>query len=254
MLKHTMGALACAGLIIGLSSCASHLSEAECTNMNWKQLGFGDGSAGKYPRTLQKEVADCSKFKIPVDQTAYHNGWRAGTRQFCQPQNGYNLGVNGQTYNNVCPSDRTAKFTRSWHRGLRRYCTPSTAYNLGRSGRPIPNFCASDQINAFRNSYDEGYRIHQRQANLQGHVGSINGQLSYAHRRIEKKQHDIRHWQDILNGVDNPSGKRPSRDVRRQAHMSIRQDRRDIRNLQRQIENMQMERSDLQNQITQLQA
>lgn len=251
MLKQAIGALACASVLISLGGCVHHLSQEECMNMNWKQLGFGDGSAGKYQRPLQNEMSDCSKYKIPVDQTAYHNGWREGTRQFCQSDNGYQLGINGQAYNNVCPAELATKFDRSWHKGLRQYCVPSTSYNLGRSGQAMPNFCAPDQVNEFRNSYAEGFRIYQRQADLQSHVGGINNQISYAQNQIDNKNRDINHWQKVLDGQ---SGQPITPDVREQAYSSIRNDRNDIFQLQRQLSDLQAQQSDLQNQITQLQA
>ncbi len=50
-----------------LTACVPHLTEQQCANMDWKQVGFGDGSQGNMPRTLQKEMDDCAKFKIKVN-------------------------------------------------------------------------------------------------------------------------------------------------------------------------------------------
>ena len=45
-----------------------------------------------------------------VMRQAYQKGWRAGTRQYCQPNTGFNIGAQGGSFNNICPTDQVGAF------------------------------------------------------------------------------------------------------------------------------------------------
>ncbi len=171
---------------LSLTSCAPHLNQAQCKSMNWYNVGFEDGSQGQVQRDLSGDITDCAKFKLKVNTRAYAKGWRAGTRRFCQPNNGFNLGAQGATYNPVCPNDLAAAFNQSYRKGLRRYCIPTTGYELGRAGKPLPSFCAADLNVAFSNAYQRGYRIYDQLVKLQNQLSDINNQLASTQDQIDQ--------------------------------------------------------------------
>ena len=145
--------------------------------MNWYQVGFTDGSLAKNQRDLSRDIRDCAKFKLKVSTQQYAKGWRAGTRQYCQPNTAYQLGVNGRTYNHICPADLRGPFNQAWHRGLRRYCIPSTGYQLGQAGHSMPGFCGGGQIVAFRTAYQRGYTLYLKTRDVQSQVNNTNRQI-----------------------------------------------------------------------------
>ncbi len=185
-----------------LSACASHLNQQQCASMNWYQVGYNDGVAGQYQQDLHTAIQDCAKFGMTVDATRYQQGWQAGVKQFCQPEQAEQLGTRGQTYNPVCPANLSAAFDQAWRHGLRRYCIPSSGYNLGRQGAAYPDFCAPDQVVKFRNAYDDGYRIYNAIQGLNQDINNLNSDLDRYQRQVHKQQRQI---DDINQQLKNPS-------------------------------------------------
>lgn len=237
-IKRLLIVSASAAVLVG---CVPHLNEQQCKTMNWRTLGFTDGMHGQPKRNLTRDIADCAKFKIDVNIKAYNRGWRAGTRQFCQPSNGYQLGVDGRTYYPVCPTDMAARFERSWRRGLRKYCIPSTGYNLGRSGKPFPNFCAPNQVVRFRNAYDSGYRIYSNVRTIQGEINDVNGQIYEVARTIRHKNRAIGQMERQLSGAK----KKQKKAIR----SKINGTHKDIRDLNRRMNHLSHHRDILQQQL-----
>ena len=190
-MKKTLTVTAFVAVTASLSGCMPHLNKQQCQTMNWRQLGFTDGSQGKSQRNLSRDIQDCAKFQLKVNTKKYAQGWRAGTRQYCRPNTAYQLGVNGQTYNHVCPTDLSASFDRAWRRGLRKYCIPGTGYNLGRAGRAMPTFCTGGQAVRFRNSYQAGYRQFQAQRDIQAQVNNTQRQINDTQNQINDRQNQI---------------------------------------------------------------
>ena len=187
---------------IGLTSCMPHLTQEQCKTMNWNQMGFGDGSQGKVQRSLQRDIQDCAKFKVVVDQAGYQRGWKAGVREFCSNTGtAYDMGANGKNYNHICPSDLAAKFESNWKRGLRKYCIPSTGYNLGRSGAAMPSFCSADQVGAFRNAYNSGHRVFAMIQRTKDELNAITKDIQDTQNRINRLRGDIAHQQSILSNL-----------------------------------------------------
>ncbi|MCH9769541.1 MAG: DUF2799 domain-containing protein [Gammaproteobacteria bacterium] len=240
--------------LAGLSACVPHLNKQQCLSMNWYSMGYEDGSQGKYQRDLSKDIQDCARFKLTVNTVKYHRGWQAGVRQFCQPNTAYNLGVNGATYNNICPRDLAAKFNRAYRHGLRKFCVPPTGYNIGRAGKPLPDFCAPDQVVAFRNAYADGRRIFITLQNIQNQINDLNGQIGDLNNQIGGRQNDIHHLQHRLVRNKKPNGKPYSGAERELILLQIRDDRSSINGLQGRIEDLQDQINHLRDQQSRVQS
>ncbi|OGT55063.1 MAG: hypothetical protein A3F17_08195 [Gammaproteobacteria bacterium RIFCSPHIGHO2_12_FULL_41_15] len=174
-----------------LTACAPHLNQQQCETMDWYQVGYSDGTAGKYQRDLTGAITDCAKFKLTVNAQAYSKGWSTGVRKFCKPDTAFQLGVNGQVYNNICPSDLSAAFASAWQQGLRRYCVPETGYNLGRSGAAFPEFCPPDKVVAFRNAYASGRRVFTTVQGIDAEIQSLNNKINGLTHQIDDIQKQI---------------------------------------------------------------
>lgn len=229
--------------LTALAGCVPHLTQAQCQSMNWYQVGFNDGQQGKNQRDLNRAISDCAKFKLTVNTQGYARGWRAGTRKYCRPSNGYRLGTNGIQYNSICPSDMTRQFNRAWRRGLRRYCTPDTGYNLGRAGRSFPSFCAPDQLNAFRNAYDRGMRRYRQQASIQADLAGIDARINSTKGQINNTESDIRNWENQLAAGGSGNTPRQRRENRRALKANIRNGRNSLSALRSQLDQLYRERA-----------
>ena len=169
-----------------LTACTPHLNKAQCENINWYQMGYSDGSHDKPQRDLTNFVTDCAKFHIAVDQRMYIKGWKAGVKSFCQPQNGYNLGTQGSTFNAICPKYLAKPFQKAYFRGLKKFCITTSGYTMGRSGAAYPQACKPSYFPAFANAYNEGKSRYNQIANLQSQLDSVNSQINAQNNTIKK--------------------------------------------------------------------
>lgn len=100
------------------TSCASNrLESAGCDQKDWYELGRSDGSTGAPAEKLANYKNKCdADFKADWE-TMYMNGRNAGLVEFCESENGYELGRAGSTYFYVCPSTMETAFLDGYRRG-----------------------------------------------------------------------------------------------------------------------------------------
>lgn len=113
----TFGALAAllSGMLL-LSGCAT-LNKEECLNADWRIIGFEDGARGHAASRIGNHRKACSEHGVIPDATAYNAGRDEGLKEFCQPQNGYRLGLRGRTYAGVCPRELESQFVDAYNYG-----------------------------------------------------------------------------------------------------------------------------------------
>jgi hypothetical protein len=111
-----MGALA-AGLV-ALSACAT-LDEDQCRTVDWSQLGYDDGQAGRHASYIDQHRRACERHGLPVSAEQWRDGWESGIRRYCAPANGLNEGLAGRSYANSCPADVRAGFEEAYRVGKR---------------------------------------------------------------------------------------------------------------------------------------
>lgn len=109
--------LACALL---LSGCAS-MNKNECINADWAMIGYEDGSRGYAVSRIGQHRKACAKVNITPDMAAYEAGHQKGVRAYCTRERGYREGVNGASYQGICPADLAPVFTRAHKDGLELY-------------------------------------------------------------------------------------------------------------------------------------
>jgi len=100
--------------------CSSGLSKNECVTADWHMIGYEDGLHGLPAGRIGVHRVACAKFQVTPNLAAYTEGRERGLLEFCQPRNGFRVGLNGWSYANVCsaasepPSPRaTATAVRS---------------------------------------------------------------------------------------------------------------------------------------------
>ena len=81
-------------LLATLSGCAS-LSESECRNANWEDVGIRDGAAGRPEEYLIEHSKACGKVAVVPDRGAYLHGREQGLERFCVPYRVYQIGEYG---------------------------------------------------------------------------------------------------------------------------------------------------------------
>ncbi len=104
-------------LVTGCSS----MSETECLAVDWRTIGYEDGVAGFPGNHIAKHRKACAKHGVRSDLTLYQAGRAEGLREYCQPANGYRLGVRGGSYGGVCPAELEDRFLPAYDAGHHLY-------------------------------------------------------------------------------------------------------------------------------------
>lgn len=105
--------------LFSLVGCAT-LSKSECTEGDWRTIGYNDGQSGSEAGSrLAKHAKACDKHGVAPDRTLYQAGYAEGIKQFCSPGNGYNIGKSGDDYSGVCPVELQSAFLVRYVEGLK---------------------------------------------------------------------------------------------------------------------------------------
>lgn len=107
-------------LILALSGCAS-MDKSECLTVDWRTVGYEDGVAGRSGDRIAQHRKACAKHGVTPDLNAYQAGRDMGLREYCQPDHGYRLGVQGAAYNASCPVDLKGGFETAYNEGFELY-------------------------------------------------------------------------------------------------------------------------------------
>jgi|GEM_PF-2608159 len=123
---------------LGLLGCSSlgsgRLSQGPCSELNWYELGRGDGVRGQPSLSWESHVKSCSDFG-DSEHRSYTNGWYAGVDAFCSESHGYVFGKTGQPYYDVCPRTSEGVFLTSYEKGLQVYLYEKSLDRLRREIR-----------------------------------------------------------------------------------------------------------------------
>lgn len=104
--------------LLTLSGCAT-MNQEECLTSDWRTIGYEDGARGSSADRVGQHRKACAEYGVTPDLQAYQSGREDGLRQYCQVQNGFNLGSRGGSYAGVCPADLEPDFVAAYHAGLK---------------------------------------------------------------------------------------------------------------------------------------
>ena len=108
-----------------LSGCAT-MSEDECLTVDWKTIGYEDGSRGYAADRLGSHRKACAKHGVTPDFSAYQSGHAQGVEAFCQPGRAFSYGESGGRYNGICPADMEPEFVEAYNAGHKLYSLRSS--------------------------------------------------------------------------------------------------------------------------------
>lgn len=129
----TMGAFdrtlltGCAGLLTAIlvGACATGMGKDECALADWKMIGYEDGLRGFPAERIGAHRVACAKHQVTPNLAAYTEGRERGLREYCQPKNGFSVGLAGGGYANVCPVPTEAAFVGAYQSGRQIYAARS---------------------------------------------------------------------------------------------------------------------------------
>jgi Protein of unknown function (DUF2799) len=112
--------LMCTLVLLTLAGCAS-MSKTECLALDWRTAGYEDGAAGHAGGHIARHREACGKHGVAPDLDAYQAGREQGLREFCQPDNGYRLGLRGAAIASACPIELKGDFQYAYDQGFELY-------------------------------------------------------------------------------------------------------------------------------------
>lgn len=108
------GGLAAVALIAG---CATGMDKHQCVAADWRMIGYEDGLRGAPADRIGAHRVACAKHQVTPNLGAYSEGRERGLTEFCQPKNGFRVGLQGNSYANVCPTATEAAFVHGYKWG-----------------------------------------------------------------------------------------------------------------------------------------
>jgi len=101
---------------LGLSGCAS-ISEGECISGSWSDIGYKDGVKGKSRGKLADYSKTCAKYGVEPSRDVYLTAYESGLVKYCTYEQGFELGENGNNYNQVCSGNLSTGFSAGYDEG-----------------------------------------------------------------------------------------------------------------------------------------
>lgn len=109
-MRITLPLFAVFGLILFvLAGCVS-ISQEECLQGDWYQLGQSDGQAGHSISRLDRHQEACQRVGVVVDTAVYNAGRSEGLKSYCTVVVGYQKTLEKRSYNGVCPGGLEEKY------------------------------------------------------------------------------------------------------------------------------------------------
>lgn len=93
------------------------VSESQCAAGDWETIGYRDGALGWRSSRLLAHQDACIPHGVTPDRVAYQTGWRQGIEEYCDPTNGFEVGLSGEGHDNVCPVPQRDAFLAAYDRG-----------------------------------------------------------------------------------------------------------------------------------------
>jgi Protein of unknown function (DUF2799) len=93
------------------------MGKDECAAADWRTIGYEDGLRGFPAERIGAHRVACAKHQVTPDLATYMEGRDRGLVEYCQPRNGYRVGLNGGGYANVCPAATESGFLNGYQWG-----------------------------------------------------------------------------------------------------------------------------------------
>ena len=103
-------------VIVVVQGCATP-SPDPCRTHDWYAIGYQDGLAGRASGPAAGPERSCPAGVAERQLAQYRVGRDAGLTEYCEPQNGFRLGLGGEDYHGACRAAVEAGFLRAYHQG-----------------------------------------------------------------------------------------------------------------------------------------
>lgn len=142
-----------------LAGCAS-MSEDQCRNANWEEVGFQDGLRGRSAQRLAAYREDCGKIGVKPDEGRWRIGHLRAIPIYCSPDTAVRAGIEGWAYEGICPPEVEAGFLNRYRAGRALYEARQHVARIDSDIRSVDSELRRTDVPAQRRRDLERRRIH----------------------------------------------------------------------------------------------
>ena len=137
-LRGLLGSLFASGLAAVLTGCATlpepmrevydiappkpQWNATTCEQTDWYQFGLEQGEKRHIDVDMSEIATLCVEQGVNININEYLRGLESHAKSYCTPQQGRQLGLEGQPYPNLCRQEVYSEFYFEWYRGAQDYC------------------------------------------------------------------------------------------------------------------------------------
>lgn len=201
--RNTLFAAFVAVCAVALASCAT-MSEEECLYIDWEVRGVLDGNVGEPASRIDRYQRTCDRYSVQVDREAYERGRLEGVQSYCTPDNGFDVGLRGDSYKYACPLESERAFLSGYRPARSLYDARSYVYQMQAriSGTTSAIARLEDRIQSTERELQESGLTDSERDNLRARI-----------RRIQRDIDDERE-QRITAQIELPEAIRRCNEVR----------------------------------------
>jgi hypothetical protein len=181
-MKHIWFALCISALPLSLLGGCATLSESECRNSDWYDIGFRDGRTGEPQDRISRHAGACAEHGVAPDRARYLDGHEAGLEHYCTQHNGLATGQSGAAYQGVCPAGEEEAFLSGYSVGQALYRVRSRLSSLDHEIQGLDKSIAAEDVEK-----KELATLIYRRVQLEGERGEAREEL----RRLETEADTI---------------------------------------------------------------
>ena len=106
--------------VLLISSCSTQ-TKVQCENTKWHQRGVQMALDGQTKESQNEFVNQCSSQGVAIDQAKFDQGYAYGLKLFCRPDHGYQYGLQGFEYREICDVKKRAAFLEKYLLGRKAF-------------------------------------------------------------------------------------------------------------------------------------
>ncbi len=142
--------------VLFTTGCANYFLRKSCEKINWYQHGFNLAMKGQR-LSNDDMVTNCRKVDAEISEAKLDQGFKAGMSQYCLPEIVLQTGKKGENFNlDLCDPGQGRILLAKHHDGVREFCQGDNGFQVGASGRVYNKICPADQEKAFLKEYSRG--------------------------------------------------------------------------------------------------
>lgn len=134
-------------------ACSPRWSAETCSQTDFNQLGYTEGSQGKASH-VDAYNQSCLKKKVNINITAYNLGYLKGLDLFCSASKGKIQGSQGKNPSDVCLQKDV--YMKAYESGLKGFCSSEKGTADGYNMNPMNQLCTS--YYAYKVGYKAGVK------------------------------------------------------------------------------------------------